>query len=107
MPTKSGGVKRDIAQQPSRPGSRLIVVRVSTHDLLWPNEFFVRANDFAKRRSNEPQRNSTSDQGIEERISRGSYENASKHRGKRDVDIADVMDVCQANGCVVLTRGPK
>src|SRR2546423_5323228 len=79
MPTESRDVRRgDITQHSSGRGSRLIVIRVSTHDLLWPNELFVRANDFAKRRSNEPQRNSTSDQGIEERISRGSYENASK-----------------------------
>src|SRR5712691_1949095 len=76
-------------------------------DLLGPNELFVRFDDFPECRSDDPQRDAASNQRVEERIAGDGDQEAGEHRGERDINVANVVDVGQSDRRVVATRRPK
>ena len=80
---------------------------MSADDLPRPNKFFVRRNDFSESRSNDPQRNTSCDQRVKKRMSGDGEQESREHRSKGDVNVAQVVDVGQANRRVIATWRPK
>src|SRR5437867_7053622 len=80
------------------------MVRMTANDLFWPDQILVRFEYLTARAHDDPERDPTSDEWVEKRITSNEQQDACQHGRKRHPYITQIVNVGEANCGIVLTR---
>src|SRR5205823_8907020 len=85
----------------------LIVIRMATDNFIGPNQLCVRSQNLACGREEDPNCYSAGNDRVEDRSPGKDDQKPGSHRGERDVNVTDVVNIGKTDRGVVASGLPQ